>query len=118
MASIALDDALILPHRANPHGWNFRERIRICNVMLTRAGLSATARFSKFSRCDISAKRNPAATGLANGQIQFTFFGWSEKGAANCGGPHLAKADLLLRHTLDDEGAEFGVVLSENHIRT
>src|SRR5260221_14482921 len=26
MASIASDDALILPHRANPHGWNFRER--------------------------------------------------------------------------------------------
>ena len=25
-ASIASDDALILPHRANPHGWNFRER--------------------------------------------------------------------------------------------
>jgi hypothetical protein len=26
MASIASDDALILPHRANPRGWNFRER--------------------------------------------------------------------------------------------
>jgi hypothetical protein len=26
MASIAPDDALILPHRANPHGWDFRER--------------------------------------------------------------------------------------------
>ncbi|SRR6266478_641785 len=26
MASIVADDALILPHRANPRGWNFRER--------------------------------------------------------------------------------------------
>jgi hypothetical protein len=26
MASIAPDDALILPHRANPDGWDFRER--------------------------------------------------------------------------------------------
>jgi len=26
MASIAADDALILPHCANPRGWNFRER--------------------------------------------------------------------------------------------
>lgn len=26
MASIEADDALILPHRANPCGWNFRER--------------------------------------------------------------------------------------------
>jgi len=25
-ASIAQDDALILPQRANPRGWNFRER--------------------------------------------------------------------------------------------
>jgi hypothetical protein len=26
IANIASDDALILPHRANPQGWNFRER--------------------------------------------------------------------------------------------
>jgi hypothetical protein len=26
IANIALDDALILPHRANPAGLNFRER--------------------------------------------------------------------------------------------
>jgi hypothetical protein len=26
IANIALDDALILPHRANPTGLNFRER--------------------------------------------------------------------------------------------
>jgi hypothetical protein len=26
ITSIALDDALILSHRAKPHGWNFRER--------------------------------------------------------------------------------------------
>jgi hypothetical protein len=26
MQNIAQDDALILPHRANPRGWNFRER--------------------------------------------------------------------------------------------
>jgi hypothetical protein len=33
-ASIASDDALILPHRANPRGWNFRERqvIRVDTV--------------------------------------------------------------------------------------
>jgi hypothetical protein len=37
MASIAPDDALILPHRANPRGWNFRERQGL-------DGRSATAR--------------------------------------------------------------------------
>ena len=26
IANIGSDDALILPHRANPQGWNFRER--------------------------------------------------------------------------------------------
>jgi hypothetical protein len=26
MASIASDNALIPPHRANPRGWDFRER--------------------------------------------------------------------------------------------
>ena len=30
MAGIASDDALILPHRANPDGWNFRERQGAC----------------------------------------------------------------------------------------
>jgi hypothetical protein len=32
IANIASDDALILPHRANPAGWNFRER----QVWMTR----------------------------------------------------------------------------------
>jgi hypothetical protein len=38
MASIVSDDALILPHRANPRGWNFRERQAslLYNLMLAR----------------------------------------------------------------------------------
>jgi hypothetical protein len=38
MASIASDDALILPQRANLHGWNFRERqpAGLCKRILLR----------------------------------------------------------------------------------
>jgi hypothetical protein len=36
IANIASDDALILPHRANPTGLNFRERHRILVEALRR----------------------------------------------------------------------------------
>jgi hypothetical protein len=32
MASIAQDDALILPHRANPRGWDFWERQELTSL--------------------------------------------------------------------------------------
>jgi DNA-binding winged helix-turn-helix (wHTH) protein len=38
MASIAPDDALILPHRANPDGWDFRERqVKSRNALMDAA---------------------------------------------------------------------------------
>jgi hypothetical protein len=38
IANIALDDALILPHRANPTGLNFRERQVLREVLARKWG--------------------------------------------------------------------------------
>jgi len=45
IANIASDDALILPHRANPAGLNFRER-QVSYRALYSANTSTTVRFT------------------------------------------------------------------------
>jgi hypothetical protein len=66
IADIALDDALILPHRANPTGLNFRERqdrgARVVTKLSDRDG-AVCGRLRVAARCRGGAKREvPAET--------------------------------------------------------
>src|SRR5262249_25946671 len=66
MASIASNDALILPHRANPSGWDFRERQLLLRRLLRIRGLAASGNEGRArdgsDKCPFS-KRN-ASGGL------------------------------------------------------
>ena len=78
IANIALDDALILPHRANPTGLNFRERqvaihasaangsftVAVCDCGPGISQSDQARIFGEFQQADNSSTRRKGGTGL------------------------------------------------------